>query len=175
MREDNAYDVLEAEERDGAGMEAPCCFSSCSCSSINLMVSFLLLDGMEFCTQKGSWGFLSHLGLPLALHVPNLCGAQNKKSAHFGKMTKKDEPTLSSSEPTHVAALMPFQQSPECGILTLVWGLMDWAWVLSPLKIVSKFKHTNLQQPVAKSQSKSDARVVVLPGSLNHQRAVLLE
>jgi len=27
---------------------APSCFSSYSCSSINLMVSFLLLDGMDF-------------------------------------------------------------------------------------------------------------------------------
>jgi len=40
---------------------------------------------------------------------------------------------------------------------------------------VSKFKHRNLQPPVAKSQSQSEARVVVLPGSGNHQRAVLLE
>jgi len=31
----------------------------------------------------------------LALHVPDLCGGQNKKLAHFGKLTEKDEPTLS--------------------------------------------------------------------------------
>jgi len=37
---------LEAEKRDGGGMEAPSCFSSHSCSSINLVVSFLLLDGL---------------------------------------------------------------------------------------------------------------------------------
>jgi len=43
---DNVNDGLEEEERDGAGMEAPSHFSSHICSSINLMVSFLLLDGM---------------------------------------------------------------------------------------------------------------------------------
>jgi len=46
MRGDNVNDGLEEEERDGGGMEAPSRFSSHSCSSINLMVSFLLLDGM---------------------------------------------------------------------------------------------------------------------------------
>jgi len=35
------------------------------------------------------------VGLPLSLHVPDLCGAQNQKLAHFGKLTKKDEPNLS--------------------------------------------------------------------------------
>jgi len=38
MMGDNVHDGLEAEERVGAGMEAPSRFSSRSCSSINLMV-----------------------------------------------------------------------------------------------------------------------------------------
>jgi len=36
MHGDNVNDGLEAEERDGAGMEALSCFSSQGCSSINL-------------------------------------------------------------------------------------------------------------------------------------------
>jgi len=31
----------------------------------------------------------------LLLFICPTCGAQNKKLAHFGKLTKKDEPTLS--------------------------------------------------------------------------------
>jgi len=58
---DNVNNGLETEEMDGSGMEAPSCFSSHSCSSINLIVSFLLLDGMAT---------LSHVGLPLVHHVP---------------------------------------------------------------------------------------------------------
>jgi len=53
MRGDNVNDALEAEERDSAGMEAPSCFSSHSCSSINLVVGFLLLDGMAtLCSER---------------------------------------------------------------------------------------------------------------------------
>jgi len=55
MHGDNVNDGLEAEERDGGGMEAPSCFSSHSCSSINLinlMVSFLLLDGMAMLRSE---------------------------------------------------------------------------------------------------------------------------
>jgi len=49
----NVNDALEAEERDGSGLEAPSSLSSCSCSSIHLMVSFLLLDGMAtLCSAR---------------------------------------------------------------------------------------------------------------------------
>jgi len=61
MRGDNVNDGLEAEERDGAGMEAPSRLSSHSCSRINLMVSFLLLDGMATLLSERKWRiFVTH-------------------------------------------------------------------------------------------------------------------
>jgi len=85
MSGDNVNDVLEAEERDGAGMEAPSRFSSHSCLSINLMVSFLLLDGMATLLSERKLRIFVTCG-------PSSCSAcarpvwcTNKKLAHFGK------------------------------------------------------------------------------------------
>jgi len=96
MSGDNVNDVLEAEERDGAGMEAPSHFSSCSCPGINLMVCFLLLDGMAMlCSERKLRIFFTRGSSSCSSCALPVLWWTDKKLAHFGKLTENDEATLS--------------------------------------------------------------------------------